>query len=166
MVQRRKMWKKWSNFQEHISCELLRWFSSNLVCRVTYMESIKYVNMIEINWVVIEIQVIENSEFVVLVNSILVRHTAFLATDTWPCGLINNHLMPTYVFAKHGDRNKQYSNDGLSLLLVVFICISQIKSNITYVVLKLVMKLRLNLVQMTLNFVILNKNREHMYILS
>ena len=66
---------------------------------------------------------VENNEFVVPVNSILVHHMA----DTQTCGLINNHLPPTSVFAKHGNGNKQYSNDGLSLLLVVLIiCIVQI----------------------------------------
>ena len=43
-------------FQEHISCELLGRFLSNLVCRDAYMEGIKYVNLIEIGIVVIEIQ--------------------------------------------------------------------------------------------------------------
>ena len=51
------------------------------------MEGIKYVNMIEIDLVVIEIQVveIENGKLVVPVNNTLVRHTAFLAADTRPC---------------------------------------------------------------------------------
>ena len=48
--------KKWGTFQEHISRELLGRFLSNLVCRVGYMESIKYVNLIEISLVVIEIR--------------------------------------------------------------------------------------------------------------
>ena len=52
------------------------------------MEGIKYVNLIEIGPVVIEIQRVENSELVVSVNNTLVRHTAFLATDTQPCVLI------------------------------------------------------------------------------
>ena len=59
--------------------------SSNLVCRVVYMEGIKYVNMMEIGPVVIEIQGVENSKLVVPVNNILVRHTAFLAADTRLC---------------------------------------------------------------------------------
>ena len=46
------------------------------------MEGIKYVNLIEISPVVIEIQGVENSELTVPVNNIPVRHTAFLATDT------------------------------------------------------------------------------------
>ena len=53
-----------------------------------YMEDIKYVNMIEIGPVVIEIWGVENGELAVPVNNTLVRHTAFLATDTWPCVLI------------------------------------------------------------------------------
>ena len=42
-----------------ISCELLSQFSSNLVCKVMYMEGIKHVNLIEINPVIIEIQGVE-----------------------------------------------------------------------------------------------------------
>ena len=38
-----------------VSCKLLNQFSLNLVCKVLYMESIKYVNLIEISSVVIEI---------------------------------------------------------------------------------------------------------------
>ena len=37
--------------------------------------------MIEIDQVVIEIQGVENSELVVLVNNTFVHHTAFLAAD-------------------------------------------------------------------------------------
>ena len=51
------------------------------------MEGIKYVNLIEIGAVVIEIRGAENGELVVLVNNTLVRHTAFLAADTRPCVL-------------------------------------------------------------------------------
>ena len=46
------------------------------------MEGIKYVNLMEISPVVIEIQGVENSELAVPVNNTLVCHTAFLATDT------------------------------------------------------------------------------------
>ena len=77
------------NFQEHISRELLDQFLSNLVCRVAYMEGIKYVNLIEIGPVVIEIQGVENGELAVPVNNTLVHHMAFLAADTRPC-LISN----------------------------------------------------------------------------
>ena len=52
------------------------------------MEGIKYVNLIEISLVVIEIRGVENSELPVPVNNTLVRHTAFLAADTRPCILI------------------------------------------------------------------------------
>ena len=45
----------WGTFQQHTSCELLGLFSSNKVCRVAYMEGIKYVNLIESSPVVIEI---------------------------------------------------------------------------------------------------------------
>ena len=46
------------------------------------MKGIKYVNLIEINPVVIEIRGVENGELAVPVNNTLVHHTAFLATDT------------------------------------------------------------------------------------
>ena len=52
------------------------------------MEGIKYVNLIEIGVVVIEIQGVENGELAVPVNNTLVRHTAFLAADTRPCVLM------------------------------------------------------------------------------
>ena len=75
-------------FQDHTSCELLGRFLSNLVCRVVYMEGIKYVNLIEIGPVVIEIRGVENGELVVPVNNTLVHHMAFLAADTRLCVLI------------------------------------------------------------------------------
>ena len=52
------------------------------------MEGIKYVNLIEIGSVVIEIRGAENDELAVPVNNTLVSHTAFLAADTRPCVLI------------------------------------------------------------------------------
>ena len=52
------------------------------------MEGIKYVNLIEIGLVVIEIQGVENGELAVPVNNTLVSHTAFLAADTRPCVLM------------------------------------------------------------------------------
>ena len=80
--------RKWDNFQEHISHKLQGRFLSNLVCRVAYIQGIKYVNLIEIGLVVIEIWGVENDELAVLVNNTLVRHTAFLAPDKRPCVLI------------------------------------------------------------------------------
>ena len=53
------------------------------------MEDIKYVNLIEIGPVVIEIRGVENGELVVPVNNTLVCHTTFLAADTRPCVLIH-----------------------------------------------------------------------------
>ena len=53
------------------------------------MEGIKYVNLIEISPVVIEIQGVENGKLVVPVNNTLVRHMTFLAADTRPCVLIS-----------------------------------------------------------------------------
>ena len=61
---------------------------SNLVCRVVYMEGIKYVNLIEIGPVVIEIRGAENGDLAVPVNNTLVSHMAFFAADTRPCVLI------------------------------------------------------------------------------
>ena len=52
------------------------------------MESIKYVDLIEISPGVLEIQGVENSELAVPVSNTLVHHTAFLAADTRPCILI------------------------------------------------------------------------------
>ena len=52
------------------------------------MADIKYVNVIEISPVVIEIQGVENGKLAVPVNNTLVHHTAFLAADTRPCVLI------------------------------------------------------------------------------
>ena len=48
------------------------------------MEDIKYVNLIEISPVVIEIPGVENGELAVPVNNTLVHHTAFLAADIRP----------------------------------------------------------------------------------
>ena len=52
------------------------------------MEGIKYLNLIEIGPVVIEIREIENGELAVPVNKTLVHHMTFLAADTQPCVLI------------------------------------------------------------------------------
>ena len=52
------------------------------------MEGIKYMNLIEIDPVVIEIPGDKNGELAVPVNNTLVSHTAFLAADTRPCVLI------------------------------------------------------------------------------
>ena len=46
------------------------------------MKGIKYVNLIEINPVVIEIRGVENGDLVVPVNNTLVCHKSFLAADT------------------------------------------------------------------------------------
>ena len=52
------------------------------------MEGIKYINLIEIGAVVIEIQGVENGDLAVPVNNTLVCCTSFLAADTRPCVLI------------------------------------------------------------------------------
>ena len=46
------------------------------------MEGIKYLNLVEIDSVVIEKRGVENGELAVPVNITLVRHMAFLAADT------------------------------------------------------------------------------------
>ena len=46
------------------------------------MKGIKYVNLIQIGIVVIEIRGIENGELAVPVNNTLAHHMAFLAADT------------------------------------------------------------------------------------
>ena len=54
------------------------------------MEGIKYVNLIEISSVVIEIRGVESSELANPVNNALVYHMAFLAADTQLCVLISS----------------------------------------------------------------------------
>ena len=51
------------------------------------MEGKKYVNLIVISPVVIEIQGVKNDKLAVPVNNTLVCSMAFLATDTQPCVL-------------------------------------------------------------------------------
>ena len=62
------------------------------------MEGIKYMNLIEIGPVVIEIQGVENGKLAVPVNNTLVHHTAFLAADTRPCVLILSLVLTGYGF--------------------------------------------------------------------
>ena len=52
------------------------------------MEGIKFLILIEIGPVVIEIRGAENIVLMVPVNNTVVRHTAFLGADTQPCVLI------------------------------------------------------------------------------
>ena len=64
------------------------------------MEAIKYVNLIEIGPVIIEIRGAENGKLAVPVNNTLVSHTAFLAADTRPCVLIYIHMyMYVYTYS-------------------------------------------------------------------
>ena len=58
------------------------------------MEGIKYVNLIEIGPVVIEIQGAENGKLAVPVK--FVCHTAFLAADIQPCVLMEVFRLPSY----------------------------------------------------------------------
>ena len=52
------------------------------------MEGIKYVNLIEIGPVVIEIRGVENGQLAVPVNNTFVCHMAFLVSYTQPCVLM------------------------------------------------------------------------------
>ena len=54
-------------------------------CKVVYMQGIKYVNLIEIGLVVIEMCVVENGDLAVPVNNTLVCCTFSLASGTRPC---------------------------------------------------------------------------------
>ena len=81
--------ENWAIFRNaYLTNYVLIWFSSNLVCTVMYMESIKYINLIEIDLVVIEIWGVENSDLLIPINNTLVCRKFFLAADTCPCVLI------------------------------------------------------------------------------
>ena len=62
------------------------------------MEGIKYVNLIEIGLVVVEICGVENGELTVPVNNTLVCHTVFLAADTRWCVLIYSSTAIQFIF--------------------------------------------------------------------
>ena len=67
------------------------------------MEGIKYLNLIEIGPVVIEIRGAENGKLAVPVNNTYVSHTAFLAADTQPCVLITiKRIAVVYGFKSPG----------------------------------------------------------------
>ena len=58
LVQRRRIRKirrKSDEFQGLVSQELLRLFLSNLVCKVLYMVTLKYVDLVEIGAIVFEL---------------------------------------------------------------------------------------------------------------
>ena len=76
------------DFQEHISHKLPIRFLWNLICKVVYIQSIKYVNLLKIGLIILEIQGAEISDFMLPVNNLLVYPTSILATDTQPCVLI------------------------------------------------------------------------------
>ena len=88
---------------------------------VAYMEGIKYVNLIEISPVVIEIRGVENGELTVPVNNTLVRHTAFLAADTLPCVLIIDYIMSYKI------KNMYFLTIAHYLLLIFIIVMCMIK---------------------------------------
>ena len=54
----------------------------DLVCEVVYMESTKYVNLVQTSPVVMKIQGVGNDDLVVPLNNTLTCHTSLLATDT------------------------------------------------------------------------------------
>ena len=85
MALRRKMSKIRQNSGKISQNAILISFHFKLVCRVVYMESINYTNLIEISSVVIEIWGIENGDLAVLVNNTLMYQ---LAADTHLCILI------------------------------------------------------------------------------
>ena len=84
------------------------------------MEGIKYVNVIGIGPVVIEIQGVENVDLVVTVNNTLVCRTSFLAADTRLCVLILLKVYVTVVVTVHV--YVHLSNKWVNLRLII-ICI-------------------------------------------
>ena len=52
----RKIRIKFGNFQVPISQKLLRQFLSNLVCKVVHIIQVKYINLIEIDPIVLNLQ--------------------------------------------------------------------------------------------------------------
>ena len=55
LVQRRKIQRKSDEFQGLVSQELLGLFLSNLICKVLYMVTLKYVDLVEIGAIVFEL---------------------------------------------------------------------------------------------------------------
>ena len=86
---RRKMWRKWGNFQEYISRELLGWCSLNLVRRASHVYEGYKICTFDRNYilVVIDIRGVENGELAVPVNNTctLVCHML-----SWP--LTHDHV--------------------------------------------------------------------------
>ena len=54
-MQRRKIQRKSNEFQGLVSRELLGLFLSNLVCKVLYIKTLKYVDLVEIGALVFEL---------------------------------------------------------------------------------------------------------------
>ena len=52
---RRKIQRKSAEFQGLVSQELLRLFLSNVVCKVLYMKTLTYVDLVEIGAIVFEL---------------------------------------------------------------------------------------------------------------
>ena len=55
LVRRRKIRRKSDEFQGLVSQELLGLFLSNVVCKVLYMKTLKYVDLVEIGAIVFEL---------------------------------------------------------------------------------------------------------------
>ena len=68
------------------------------------MDGIKYVNLIEISIVIIEIRGVENGQLVVPVNNTLVHHTAVLAADTQPC-VLDRRTAPSVMWITNKQSN-------------------------------------------------------------
>ena len=77
------------------------------------MEGIKYVNLIEISPVVMEIRGVENGELAVPVNNTLACHTAFLADDTRPCVLIYTQLRVQCLF--YNSRTSKFGGQNICI---------------------------------------------------
>ena len=96
-----------------VSCKLLSHFSSNLACKVMYMQGIKYLTLIEICPVVIEIWGVENGDLAVPVNNTLVCHMSSLAADR-PCVLI-----PLRKWLQHCILPQIYAGSYINLCMVL-----------------------------------------------
>ena len=116
-VWRRKMWRKWDNFQEHISCKLLSRFPSNLVW---YMEGIKYVNLLKIDPVVIEIR---TRGWKWRVSSSFNLHTCAphvcWYTTVCPDNIRTRDLPSIYAQAWGGWRSHIVSDTTLGILIII-----------------------------------------------
>ena len=87
------------------SHKLINRFSSNLVCKVVYIKGIKYIILVQISPVVLEIQGVENGNLVVPVNNTLEYHLSFLATGIQPCALMLCNKLIMYPLIHHSGKH-------------------------------------------------------------